>query len=669
MKTSKKGFILALLLGYTFLFSFSSIYAAEEKIPDEQLITLSAEDDADETGTIHIDLSQYPDNSSTITPYSYPAPDPTFDLVSNWERVQEGTNDWARGHFKLSNQTINRRENWVEYDITSSYDFQVNDDHIELWTDYFYVNDVFTGTFSSNNGAYYNKGDFSVNRTEVYTVRFYSNVHYKLFFHDPDSSHTDVANMMEIEFGLMNNKPYITSSNSIWNEGDVNAGIATWQSLYTGTLALNGADPKTGNGGFMYFDPDTCPGGENAYGSSDVAKNSTITSITNSAGAGVDWRTMNAYGTYTINTTTSDEYGQSATSSRTVKINGKPWITTKDSTWIAGDTAHTQESLYTDAAKGSAEANKAGKGGFVYFDHEEAPYGKGAYENSTTVDQSSTITKIINVSTGTAVDFNYLRDHPGTYRVYTRCNDNGDGSGRPLYSDEVYRTITVTGYKITSSAGNGTISESISNIPMHESRTFTFSPDKGYKLSKLLVDGKDLTASYPDVNKSNTYTFTDIKADHAISAEFAPREDGVITITARISKADWDSTYRQDPSFLIHLSGSGLSGAENQYRIIQFDKVDAVLNGEYYYASAEIDGLSMGKYTLSEIETNKYNCTGSISLSSATASGKSIIAEITPDNGMRAAGTFINVKFPSFISNITGGNRQNNSIINHFSMK
>jgi hypothetical protein len=82
-------------------------------------------------------------------------------------------------------------------------------------------------------------------------------------------------------------------------------------------------------------------------------------------------------------------------------------------------------------------------------------------------------------------------------------------------------TITATFvpsmYLLTSSAGQGgTISPSGSNpAVIGSSQTFTITPNPHYWINYLLVDGKQVAAS-----SSNTYTFTDVTANHTIRAVF-----------------------------------------------------------------------------------------------------------------------------------------------------
>ena len=87
---------------------------------------------------------------------------------------------------------------------------------------------------------------------------------------------------------------------------------------------------------------------------------------------------------------------------------------------------------------------------------------------------------------------------------------------------EVYYTITPT-----CSVG-GTIDPSKETDYLKgETHSYTFTPDNGYVVKQVLVDGKDATND-PHLS-TDTYTFEDIKADHTIHVEF---EEGIsYTIT------------------------------------------------------------------------------------------------------------------------------------------
>jgi hypothetical protein len=77
-------------------------------------------------------------------------------------------------------------------------------------------------------------------------------------------------------------------------------------------------------------------------------------------------------------------------------------------------------------------------------------------------------------------------------------------------------TFTLKTYTITATAGaNGSISPSGAVIVNHgDDKTFTITPDTGYHVADVLVDGGSAGAV-------TTYTFNNVTADHTISASFA----------------------------------------------------------------------------------------------------------------------------------------------------
>jgi len=87
-------------------------------------------------------------------------------------------------------------------------------------------------------------------------------------------------------------------------------------------------------------------------------------------------------------------------------------------------------------------------------------------------------------------------------------------SGIPTGWTEVGPTPST--YTITATAGsNGSISPSGSvSVNAGSSQTFTVTPDSGYEVDTLTVDGSTATLT------NNTYTFSNVQADHTISVTF-----------------------------------------------------------------------------------------------------------------------------------------------------
>ena len=91
---------------------------------------------------------------------------------------------------------------------------------------------------------------------------------------------------------------------------------------------------------------------------------------------------------------------------------------------------------------------------------------------------------------------------------------------RPTKADPATYTAVFEeqSYNITTSVTNGTITES-QKVSYNGSATITYSPDAGYKLKSVTVDGEDMTAKYP-----SSYTFSKVKADHTITVVYEKDE-------------------------------------------------------------------------------------------------------------------------------------------------
>ena len=110
----------------------------------------------------------------------------------------------------------------------------------------------------------------------------------------------------------------------------------------------------------------------------------------------------------------------------------------------------------------------------------------------------------------------------GNGTVYYSINANSDSSSRTASSTIAKNTFTVTQegnstttYTITASAGTGgTISPTGTvTISRNASRSFTITPSTGYSIDRVIVDGSSVGAV-------STYTFSNVTANHTISASF-----------------------------------------------------------------------------------------------------------------------------------------------------
>ncbi|HQH83689.1 MAG TPA: fibronectin type III domain-containing protein, partial [Syntrophorhabdus sp.] len=121
----------------------------------------------------------------------------------------------------------------------------------------------------------------------------------------------------------------------------------------------------------------------------------------------------------------------------------------------------------------------------------------------------------------------------GNGTVYYSINANSDSSSRTASSTIAKNTFTVTQegnstttYTITASAGTGgTISPTGTvTVSRNASRSFTITPSTGYSIDRVIVDGSSVGAV-------STYTFSNVTANHTISASFKA-DTTTYTITA-----------------------------------------------------------------------------------------------------------------------------------------
>ena len=98
----------------------------------------------------------------------------------------------------------------------------------------------------------------------------------------------------------------------------------------------------------------------------------------------------------------------------------------------------------------------------------------------------------------------------------------------------LYRTRVPYLFHIsTSSAEHGSVSEG-GDVSRGEEKTIFYTADSGYRLAKLSVDGSYLPVTeYPD-----SYTFSDVQADHTLAVTFEPVPTATPTPTATATPAE-----------------------------------------------------------------------------------------------------------------------------------
>ena len=300
---------------------------------------------------------------------------------------------------------------------------------------------------------------------------------------------------------------------------------------------------------------------------------------------------------------------------------------------IAGPAAAAQVTLAWDA---NAESDLAGYKVYYKTGVSGAPY------DGTDADQgrSGITVPLGNLSDPANPRFSLSGFSENTvyYLAVTAYNQQGNESG---YSNEVSfsdaGTPPDTVFTITASAGpNGTISPAgATTVASGGTRTFAITPDPGYHIADVTVDGDSL-------GPLSSYTFADVTAGHSIAAAF---EIDTVTYTITASAG---------PDGTISPAGATTvaSGGTRTFAITP--------DPGYHIADVTVDGDSLGplsSYTFAdvtaghsiaaafEIDTVTYTITasagpdGTISPAGATtvASGGTRTFAITPDPGYHIA--------------------------------
>ena len=199
-------------------------------------------------------------------------------------------------------------------------------------------------------------------------------------------------------------------------------------------------------------------------------------------------------------------------------------------------------------------------------------------------------------------------------------------------------------YRILTNAVNGTIDADQTRILRGSDRTIHFSPNEGYYLKSLTVDGTNVTIT----EGMDSYTFNDIVGNHEIEAVFAP--DPVITLTKSIDRNSvvWA---KGSPIFSFKITGTDyLGNTRTYYRMIAFDQGDGASSKSITVK------IPAGRWTVTELETNDWALSNVTAGTACTVSGNAGILDTR--NSDTAGVTFTNNV--SDYSNYTHNNYQIN---------
>ena len=185
-------------------------------------------------------------------------------------------------------------------------------------------------------------------------------------------------------------------------------------------------------------------------------------------------------------------------------------------------------------------------------------------------------------------------------------------------SHTISATFTINSYAITATSGaNGAVTPTgVTYVNYGGSQTYTITPNTGYSVASVLVDGVSQGAI-------TTYTFSTVQASHTISATFIINSYA-ITATSGANGA-------VTPTGITYVN----YGGSQTYTITP--------NSGYSVASVLVDGVSQGAiktYTFSNVQA-----THTIS---ATFVAAPTVTGISPTNGPIAGGTSVAITGTGF---------------------
>ena len=183
----------------------------------------------------------------------------------------------------------------------------------------------------------------------------------------------------------------------------------------------------------------------------------------------------------------------------------------------------------------------------------------------------------------------------GWYKEYN-CQNLYSFNTMPSNNVTVYAKWEPLEFSITASAGqNGTISPiGTTSIIYGESKTFTFTPNAGYKVADIQIDGISLTEIDFTNAVNNGYTFSNVLSNHRIHVEFrvgtytiiaSAGQNGTITPSGTISK-----NYNESQTFVITANDGYLVERiviDGNF-LIGSDLTNAIKNG-YTFANINAD--------------------------------------------------------------------------------
>ena len=229
-------------------------------------------------------------------------------------------------------------------------------------------------------------------------------------------------------------------------------------------------------------------------------------------------------------------------------------------------------------------------------------------------------------------------------------------------------TLTATfvrnGYEITATVeGNGTISPvGTTTVLCGDNATYSFAPATGWHLTEVRVDGEPVEAT-------DSYTFTDVRGSHTITAQFVLNEYRVMAMAGdggRVTPSDTIVNYGSDVTIGITAAdcyridsvfADGVYvGLVDSYTFSGIDS-DHTLTATFVQNGYEITASVEGNGTISPVGTMTVNC------------GESITYTITPADGWHLAALQVDgASSPLAYSHTFENIRANHTIVARFAI-
>lgn len=207
-----------------------------------------------------------------------------------------------------------------------------------------------------------------------------------------------------------------------------------------------------------------------------------------------------------------------------------------------------------------------------------------------------------------------------------------------ISADHKIHAIFKPYHKVTTEVINGTISDGSTTIKDGGECNITYSPNTGYYLKTIEVDGTSVNIK----DYWDNYKFTNITSNHHIKVIYA--KIPTLTIVKKIDKNDlvWDKGY---PYFSFKISGTDyLGNSVTLYKVIKFSESDA--------NTKEISfKITAGTYSIKELPTNEWELDKVENISNCSISNLTASCDLRDKDGAKCRFTNEFVDYSDYSEN------------------